>query len=134
MGDSIPQATSIYSSSSFLPTNQPTETMAGNFFQTAQNIRLEDRHILRASLQRVDGEWQDAEIDLNQFIGNEDGHFQWDSAGFSDSAEDIWFSVEGDGPVGILRAKLRTVDGELVDRDLNLSERLGNNDGNFNWC
>lgn len=86
--------------------------MAGNFFQTAQNIRLEDRHILRASLQRVDGEWQDAEIDLNQFIGNEDGklpatlssfpsplpspvetlfltllsrlgHFQWDSAGTS---------------------------------------------------
>lgn len=54
--------------------------------------------------------------------------------GFSDSAEEIWFSVEGDGPVGILRAKLRTQDGELVDRDLNLSERLGNNDGNFNWC
>lgn len=82
--------------------------MAGNFFQTAQNIRLEDRHILRASLQRVDGEWQEAEIDLNQFIGNDNGklpavlfsppspvetlfltlpsrlgHFQWDSAGTS---------------------------------------------------
>lgn len=47
--------------------------MAGNFFSTAQNIRLEDRHILRASLQRVDGEWQEAEIDLNQFIGNDNG-------------------------------------------------------------
>lgn len=46
-----------------------------SFHYTAEegSIRVEDNHILRARLQRADGEWQDAEIDLNQYIGNENG-------------------------------------------------------------
>jgi hypothetical protein len=55
--------------------------MAGNFFATSESIRLEDRHYLRARLQRFDGEWVDAEINLNDHIGNRDGHFAWDSNG-----------------------------------------------------
>jgi hypothetical protein len=51
---------------------------------------------------------------------------------FSDSAEEISFAMEGDG-VPILRAGLRNMDGELVYRDINLSERIGNNDGNFQF-
>lgn len=47
--------------------------MAGNFFATSENVRLEDRHYLRARLQRVDGEWVDSEINLNDHIGNDDG-------------------------------------------------------------
>lgn len=47
--------------------------MAGNFFATSEEIRLEDGHILRARLQRIDGEWVDAEINLNDHIGNENG-------------------------------------------------------------
>jgi hypothetical protein len=43
------------------------------FVQTAQNVRVDDGHILRASLQKADGSWQDAEIDLNQRIGNNNG-------------------------------------------------------------
>ncbi|KAK6209077.1 Ubiquitin-conjugating enzyme E2 4 [Pestalotiopsis sp. IQ-011] len=107
--------------------------MSGNFFATAQELRLEDGHFLRARLQRVDGEWVDAEINLNEHIGNENGSFQWNSSGFANSAEDIYLSVEGTGPVAVLRARLRKEDGEWENRDLNLSERLGNNDGGFHW-
>ncbi|KAI1336122.1 Cyanovirin-N [Xylariaceae sp. FL0016] len=107
--------------------------MAGNFFATSQDIRLEDGHILRARLQKVDGEWVDAEINLNDHIGNENGRFAWDSAGFADSAEEIRCDVEGAGPVCVLRARLRDENGDFQDSDLNLSERMGNNDGCFHW-
>ena len=43
-------------------------------FQTsAQNIRVDDGHILRAQLQNEDGQFVDAEIDLNRFVGNDNG-------------------------------------------------------------
>ena len=45
------------------------------FHYSAEDIRVDDGHILRARLQRADGEWQDAEIDLDQFIGNVDGMY-----------------------------------------------------------
>lgn len=44
-----------------------------SFFDTARDIRLEDNHMLRATLQRVDGEWVQAEINLNDHIGNDNG-------------------------------------------------------------
>lgn len=47
---------------------------------------------------------------------------------FSESAEDIRFNIEGDNQP-ILRARLRTVDGEFEDRDINLTERIMNRDG-----
>lgn len=52
-----------------------------SFHLSADNIHLVDDHILRASLRREDGEFQDAEIDLNSFIGNEDGMIHWDGRG-----------------------------------------------------
>ena len=61
------------------------------------------------------------------------GSFEWGGQNFSESAEDISFSLEGDDEVPILRAGLRNVDGELVHSDLNLSERIGNNDGSFTF-
>lgn len=45
------------------------------FYHTAENIRIDDGHMLRARLQRADGEWNDAEIDLNACIGNDNGMF-----------------------------------------------------------
>lgn len=43
------------------------------FHHSAEDIRVDDGHMLRARLQRADGEWNDAEIDLNRFIGNDNG-------------------------------------------------------------
>ena len=43
--------------------------MAGNFYESAEAVRL-DGPVLFARLRNVDGGWEDAEIDLNEFIGN----------------------------------------------------------------
>lgn len=44
-----------------------------SFHASAQNIRVDDGHILRARLQNANGQEVDAEVDLNQFIGNNNG-------------------------------------------------------------
>lgn len=44
-----------------------------SFHASAQDIRVDDGHILRARLQKADGETADAEINLNDFIGNDNG-------------------------------------------------------------
>lgn len=59
------------------------------------------------------------------------GNFEWGASDFAGSAENITFSLEGEEGVPILRAELRTTSGDLVARDINLSERIGNNDGQF---
>ena len=43
------------------------------FYHTAEDIRIEDNHVLKARLQTAEGEWNDAEIDLNTCIGNDNG-------------------------------------------------------------
>lgn len=62
------------------------------------------------------------------------GSFQWDAVDFSKSAEEVSFSLEGDESVPILRARLLDVDGNAVSRDVNLSERISNADGQFLFC
>ncbi|KAK4209742.1 Cyanovirin-N [Rhypophila decipiens] len=102
-----------------------------SFHLSAVDIRLDDGHILRARLGNGEGEQVDAEFDLNTVIGNNDGNFEWGGSDFSGSAEEISFSLEGDDSVPILRANLRDVEGNLQHRDLNLSERITNENGNF---
>lgn len=59
------------------------------------------------------------------------GMIHWDGANFSHSAENVTFSIEGGGSVPVLRAFLRSIDGEEFSRDVNLSERIENHDGRF---
>jgi hypothetical protein len=59
------------------------------------------------------------------------GHFTWDGENFSHSAENIHFALEGDGDVPVLRATLFDAEGNSESRDLNLGERVANDDGNF---
>lgn len=59
------------------------------------------------------------------------GRFFWGGADFASSCENLSFRFEGDDNVPILRAQLRNAEGELVDADLNLGERIGNNNGQF---
>ncbi|KAH3962143.1 hypothetical protein HBI25_218840 [Parastagonospora nodorum] len=107
--------------------------MTMTFHYSAEDIRVDDGHILRARLQRADGEYNDAELDLNNHIGNDNGSFVWDGEGFSGSAENVHFSIEGDGEVPVLRATLFDGDGNGTECDLNLGERVSNNDGNFEY-
>ena len=47
--------------------------MGGGFHQSAQDVRVDEGHILRARLANGNGDWVDAELDLNQCLGNNDG-------------------------------------------------------------
>lgn len=53
---------------------------------------------------------------------------------FSDSAENVYFTVEGDAQVPILRARLRGANDQSSDADVNLAERIGNDNGNLYFC
>jgi hypothetical protein len=65
-----PNSLSIY----VLFSSIPLQTIINmSFHYSAENIRVDDGHILRARLQRADGEWNDSEIDLNNHIGNDNG-------------------------------------------------------------
>ncbi|CAI6030301.1 unnamed protein product [Clonostachys chloroleuca] len=99
-----------------------------SFHHSASNIRVEEGHILVADLEN--GE---SRINLDDFIGNNNGNFEWGGVNFSGSAEDIRFELEGDGQP-ILRARLGDVEGNLHDRDINLSERIGNDNGNLRFA
>lgn len=59
------------------------------------------------------------------------GKFEWGGENFSHSAENVSFSIEGGASVPVLRADLRTVDGQLVHGDINLAERIENQNGVF---
>jgi CVNH domain len=43
------------------------------FIKSAENVRVDEGHILRAQLRNVNGDLEDAEIDLDRFIGNNYG-------------------------------------------------------------
>jgi hypothetical protein len=103
-----------------------------SFHSSAQEVNVEDGHVLIAQLCNEDGDFVDAQFDLNDCIGNNNGSFHWGGGGFADSAEDISFEMEGDGEP-ILRARLYNMDGELVECDINLAERLGNANGEFTF-
>ncbi|KXG49564.1 Cyanovirin-N [Penicillium griseofulvum] len=100
-----------------------------SFHASASNIELEDGHILKATLRTEDGDEQESTIDLNDHIGNDNGRFHWDGGDFQSTAEDISFDLEGDDNVPILRATLNDVDGNGCPADINLSERIGNDNG-----
>ncbi|EKD17170.1 uncharacterized protein L3040_005392 [Drepanopeziza brunnea f. sp. 'multigermtubi'] len=104
-----------------------------SFHASAQDVRVEDNHILKATLTNAAGEPVEAELDLDNCIGNQDGRFEWGGQGFSDSGQNFSFGIEGgeggeDG-LPILRGELSNVEGEPVACDINLSERIENRDG-----
>ncbi|ESZ96272.1 hypothetical protein SBOR_3327 [Sclerotinia borealis F-4128] len=104
-----------------------------SFHLSAEEIRIDDNHILRARLRNENGDWEDAEIDLNQHLGNQEGMIHWDGENFSHSAENVTFSIEGGGEVPVLRTFLRSSDGEEFSRDVNLAERIENINGRFEY-
>ncbi|KAE8330981.1 Cyanovirin-N [Aspergillus sergii] len=105
-----------------------------SFHLSAEDIEIKDNHILFARLRNGDGELQDAEIDLDEFLGNNDGHFEWDGENFSHTADDVRFAIEGDGEVPVLRAVLLNGAGESVESNVNLSERINNDNGAFDFA
>ncbi|KAA8643636.1 CVNH domain-containing protein [Aspergillus tanneri] len=102
-----------------------------SFHHSAEDIRIEDNHILVAQLMAEDGEMRESFIDLDNFIGNNNGSFEWDGQNFSNSASDVRFEIEGGADVPVLRAMLINIEDELVDADINLAERIVNDKGDL---
>lgn len=46
-----------------------------SFVLSAQNVRLDDNHIVRCELQNGEGNFVPAELDLDTCIGNDQGMF-----------------------------------------------------------
>jgi hypothetical protein len=49
-----------------------------SFHVSAENTRIDEGHLLRATLRKADGNFVDAELDLNQVIGNSYGQFTFE--------------------------------------------------------
>lgn len=120
-----------------------------SFHESANDIELEDGHILKAKLSYGEDEERDAEINLNDFIGNDNGQkqasypnrgyrvntflsgcFCWGGENFKESATNIELSIEGSG-IPVLRANLFDVEGEEIEANINLAERISNENGEF---
>ncbi|KAE8324366.1 Cyanovirin-N [Aspergillus sergii] len=106
--------------------------MAGNFYASAQEVRL-DGSVLVARLRNDNGDWENAQIDLNDHIGNDGGRFVWRGKNWFATAEDVEFGFKGADNVPVLSALLRNRGGQLVLADINLGERLINVDGHFEF-
>ncbi|KAL7276201.1 hypothetical protein RUND412_000819 [Rhizina undulata] len=105
-----------------------------SFQKTSTDIRLQQegsRTLLRATTERADGiQNPGASIVLDDILGNEDGVFWWDGVNFTETARDIQLTIEGPGQP-VLRALLQTRDGEWRGADVNLAERIENQDGDL---
>jgi hypothetical protein len=60
-----------------------------NFHESSSDIELEDGHILVAQCNDADGEPQESRLDLDYYIGNNDGAFYWGGEGKSTSIQSI---------------------------------------------
>jgi len=100
-----------------------------SFHLRSENLRLDEGHILRGRLRAEDGNLVDAEINLDDCLGNLNGMFHWGERGFSGSAKNISFSIEGGGEVPVLRAELSDQNDQTQTRDVNLAERIVNRNG-----
>ncbi|PNP50360.1 hypothetical protein THARTR1_08964 [Trichoderma harzianum] len=99
-----------------------------SFSASAQNIWLEDDHILVASVADEEGNWHESRIDLDNFIGNEDGWFMWDGVNFSASANGV--RLEGT----LLTAELPMRDGGYRERQgIQLDDRIANINGRLEF-
>ena len=97
------------------------------------SLRLENGRNLVGRLRNNGGSFQDASFNLDSCLSNNQGHFQWNGEGFSRTASEIRFAMEGGGNVPVLRAQLRTMSGAWLSADVNLGERIKNVDGQFKF-
>ncbi|KAJ5532755.1 hypothetical protein N7494_009307 [Penicillium frequentans] len=97
------------------------------FAQSSQDLRIATHDgglILFCRAQTGYGDWKVTEINLDEFIGNDDGWFVWDGVNVSQSAKSI--RLEGT----ILTADLPKADGGYRERQgIDLNDRIGNDNG-----
>ncbi|KAK3896587.1 Cyanovirin-N [Staphylotrichum tortipilum] len=103
-----------------------------NFHESAENIRMEESHILSADLRDPhDNKLNHTTLDLNHCIGNVNGKLKWGGKNFSMSAKNVHLTLEGPDSMPMLHAQLMNEKGMETSAELDLPEHIGNRDGNF---
>ncbi|KAH6853820.1 Cyanovirin-N [Chaetomium sp. MPI-CAGE-AT-0009] len=102
-----------------------------SFHHSAEDVRLDYGHMLWARLRNAEGQWVETVVDLNEYLGNDDGRFKWGGMAFSESATNIRLELEGSEKVPILRATLNDKRRQKKEADINLGDRIANVDGKF---
>lgn len=59
------------------------------------------------------------------------GRLEWGGQNFSESAHEVQFGIESENEVPILRVLLKNADEQWAAADVNLSERIVNENGTF---
>ncbi|KAK3817669.1 MAG: Cyanovirin-N [Benniella sp.] len=91
-----------------------------SFQETSKDIRIIDNHILTAKC-------RDSSLELDLFIGKDDGYFTWGAQNFSQSAQDI--TIDGEGHIA---GRLKPREGSWTDvLRFNLGDRIQNMNGNL---
>ncbi|EHK48655.1 uncharacterized protein TrAtP1_009561 [Trichoderma atroviride] len=95
------------------------------FSQTAQDFRL-DGSLLVATVATEAGDWVESVLDINEYIGNNDGFFEFGGSGIFDSVDVESWRLEGP----LLITSLYRLDGSLAEEQvINLDDYIGNQDG-----
>lgn len=96
-----------------------------SFSKSAQNTHVKGGH-LHSTCRRINGDWNESVINLDHYIGNNNGELEWGGQNFSQSCQNITIH---DGHK--LKCEARRIDGSWNHTSINLDERIGNNDGNL---
>lgn len=80
-----------------------------------RNLRLISCHVLAADCRQQDGRYAASYVDLNNYVGNSNGHFKRDYTGFSHTGENI--RLEGTTLMGTLAPN----NGPRVERTIDIS-------------
>ncbi|KAI5818233.1 Cyanovirin-N [Pyronema omphalodes] len=103
-----------------------------SFHLSGNDFRIEGSELV-GYLNDQEGNPRDFRFNLDEVLGNDDGHFSWGGQNFSQSAQNISFSIEGGGEVPVLRATLQNGNGDWCESDVNLAERLENINGELQF-
>jgi hypothetical protein len=94
-----------------------------NFSKSSRKIGI-SQSTLYAECQKSNGSWVESGLDLNEYLGNDNGQFQWGGKDFSKSARNL--KMEGKG---VLTGELQRVDGSWNKTTIDLDKHISNNDG-----
>jgi hypothetical protein len=97
------------------------------FSQIAQDFRL-DGSLLVATVATEAGDWVESVLDINEYIGNNDGFFEFGGSGIFDAVDQESWRLEGP----LLVTALYRLDGSLAEEQVvNLDDYILVQDGNL---
>jgi hypothetical protein len=94
------------------------------FVSAIRNVRLEGT-VLIAECQTSTGDWQQSLLNLDHYLGNQDGFFDWQGKNFSWTAKDLQLKDT------MLSACLKTMQATWLEASVDLNYRLTNKDGHL---